>query len=269
MKIINVWKTNLKNSIKIISNLIKKYNYVSMDSEFPGIVGKPNKLRKEVKEDQYQILKCNVDLLQIIQLGFAFADENGKISSSSGCLQFNFHFNIESEMFAQDSIDLLLKSGVNFHNHEKKGIDVKTFGRLLINSGLISNENIKWITFHSGYDFGYLVKILTNKFLPFEKKEFFSLLKLFFPCSYDMKYLGICMQNLHGGLNKLADKFNVLRIGPDHQAGSDSLLTLNVFFKLKKIYFNGFMEKKYQGVLFGLNSENSKKFSFQISKKHN
>ena len=234
-----------------------------MDTEFPGVVAKPLNSKKEKKEDQYQILKYNVDLLHVIQLGFSFADENGKISSSSGCWQFNFYFNIEKEMFAQDSMDLLVKSGVDFYNHEKKGIDIEDFAGLLIESGLISNKNMKWITFHSGYDFGYLIRIITNKFLPMEKKDFFRLLKIFFPCSFDMKYLSVNTYDLHGGLNKLADKFNVLRIGPDHQAGSDSLLTLNVFFKLKDVYFNGFIDEKYQGVLYGLNLENPKDFSLQ------
>jgi len=129
----------------------------------------------------------------------------------------------------------------------------------LINSGLVLNKKIKWISFHSGYDFGYLIKILTNNFLPQNKNEFFNLLKLFFPCSYDMKYLGIYSNDLYGGLNKLAEKFKVSRIGPVHQAGSDSLLTLKVFFKLRDTFFKGKIEEKYQGILYGLGSINSKK----------
>ena len=35
-------------------------------------------------------------------------------------------------MFAQDSIDLLLRSGIVFKNHEEKGIDVAVFGELLM-----------------------------------------------------------------------------------------------------------------------------------------
>jgi hypothetical protein len=115
-------------------------------------------------------------------------------------------------MYAQDSIDLLKNSGIDFHkfgtlvffphverilsllpflccvtclfysfvnctlelinflspgavdvvdDEEHDGIDVDEFGELLMTSGLVLNDDIKWISFHSGYDFGYLVKLLT------------------------------------------------------------------------------------------------------------
>jgi CCR4-NOT transcription complex subunit 7/8 len=83
-------------------------------------------------------------------------------------------------MYAQDSIDLLKNSGIDFHKFgelqlcarrgdnrfffvqsEHDGVDVDEFGELLMTSGLVLNEDIKWISFHSGYDFGYLVKLLT------------------------------------------------------------------------------------------------------------
>lgn len=59
-------------------------------------------------------------------------------------------------MYAQDSIDLLTRSGIEFKRHEQNGIDVSHFGELLMSSGIVLTEDIKWITFHSGYDFGYL-----------------------------------------------------------------------------------------------------------------
>lgn len=59
-------------------------------------------------------------------------------------------------MYAQDSIDLLTRSGIEFKRHEQNGIDVSHFGELLMSSGIVLTDNIKWITFHSGYDFGYL-----------------------------------------------------------------------------------------------------------------
>lgn len=61
--------------------------------------------------------------------------------------------------------------------------------------------------------------------------------------------------SLHGGLQKLAEVLDVERIGPQHQAGSDSLLTACTFFKLQKSYFSpeshiGPIEK-YKNVLYG------------------
>jgi CCR4-NOT transcription complex subunit 7/8 len=51
-------------------------------------------------------------------------------------------------MYAQNSIELLTKSGIDFKRHEEYGIDVEHFGELLISSGLILSKDIKWITFH-------------------------------------------------------------------------------------------------------------------------
>jgi hypothetical protein len=74
--------------------------------------------------------------------------------------------------------------------------------------------------------------------LPSKEDEFFALLQVFFPCIYDIKFLMDSCANLHGGLSKIAETLNVIRIGPQHQAGSDSLLTAATFFKLKNQYFN-------------------------------
>lgn len=40
------------------------------------------------------------------------------------------------------------------------------------------------------------------------------------------------VEGLHGGLSSLADTLQIERIGPMHQAGSDSLLTAQTFFAL-------------------------------------
>ncbi len=135
-------------------------------------------------------------------------------------------------MYAQDSIDLLHQSGIDFARHESMGIDVVAFGELLVPSGLVLVDDVTWVSFHSGYDFGYLLKLLISRPLPDTEKEFFSLLPLYFPNLYDIKYLTATSDMFHGGLNKLGDDLNIMRIGQKHQAGSDSLLTEQVFFKI-------------------------------------
>ena len=67
-------------------------------------------------------------------------------------------------------------------------------------SGLVLREPVKWLSFHSGYDFGYLLNLLTNQNLPKTESEFFELLKLYFPNVYDVKYLMKSCKNLKGGL---------------------------------------------------------------------
>ena len=43
---------------------------------------------------------------------------------------------------------------------------------------LLAPAQIQWITFHSGYDFGYLLKILTCQPLPATDAEFFEILQV-------------------------------------------------------------------------------------------
>lgn len=55
---------------------------------------------------------------------------------------------VRTDMFAQDSVELLRNSGIDFLSHKEYGIDACDFGEHLIASGLVLNENIKWISFH-------------------------------------------------------------------------------------------------------------------------
>ena len=127
------------------------------------------------------------------------------------------------------------------------------FAELLISSGCVLNDEVKWVSFHSGYDFGYLIKILTCKRLATEEDDFFSELKLYFPCFYDIKFLMKACEGLKGGLNKLAEDLEVERIGPEHQAGSDSLLTQATFYKMRKLFFEDEMEDdRHMNILYGL-----------------
>lgn len=64
-------------------------------------------------------------------------------------------------------------------------------------------------------------------------------------------------KSLKGGLQEVADDLQVPRIGPQHQAGSDSLLTATTFFKMRGKFFEDAIDPKYMGVLYGLNSSTS------------
>ena len=97
-----------------------------------------------------------MDLLKIIQLGLAFSDKAGVFAPGCPCWQFNFKFSLASDMFAQDSIDLLVKSGISFEDHQERGIDPLRFGELIMSSGLVLDEKVVWTSFHSGYDYGYV-----------------------------------------------------------------------------------------------------------------
>ena len=243
------------------------------DTEFPGVVARPIGSFKSSSEFHYQTLRCNVDLLKIIQIGLTLCNEEGQLAPGICTFQFNFKFSLKcatarlllatapplprrqrrarpsqhaltcpvllrsDDMYSQDSINLLERSGLNFAEHEERGIDPIYFSELLISSGIVLCDDVKWISFHSGYDFGYLLKVLTCRALPLEEDKFFEQLKLYFPQIYDIKHLMKSCENLKGGLNKLAEDLEVERIGPEHNAGSDSLLTQATFFKMRQLFF--------------------------------
>ncbi|KAK3419647.1 hypothetical protein EUGRSUZ_G00324 [Eucalyptus grandis] len=208
-----------------------------MDTEFPGIVVRPVGNFKNSSEFHYQTLKENVDILKLIQLGLTFSDERRNLptcGSDKCCInQFNF------------------RDGINFKKNRDRGINAVRFGELLMLSGIVLNDNVHWVTFHSGYDLGYLLKVLTCQTLPDTQAGFFKLIHMYFPTLYDIKHLMKFCDSLHGGLNKVAELLKVERVGVCHQAGSDSLLTSSTFKKLKESFFSGSLEK-YSGVLYGL-----------------
>lgn len=255
----DVWDDNLEEEFDLIREIVDDFPYIAMDTEFPGIVLRRIGNFKNNSDSLYHTLKANVDLLKLIQLGLTFSDEDGNLPTCGTdrfCVwQFNFReFDVSNDVFANDSIELLRQSGIDFEKNSQRGIDANRFGELLMSSGIVLNQEVQWVTFHSGYDFGYLLKLLTCQSMPDSQAGFFDLIKLYFPTVYDIKHLMKFCNSLHGGLNKLAELLDVERVGVCHQAGSDSLLTSCTFRKLKESFFNGSTER-YAGVLYGLENE--------------
>uniref|UniRef100_A0A7C9D7V4 poly(A)-specific ribonuclease n=1 Tax=Opuntia streptacantha TaxID=393608 RepID=A0A7C9D7V4_OPUST len=260
IQIREVWNHNLEEEFALIREVVDDYPYVAMDSEFPGVVIRPVGNFKNISDYNYKTLKDNVDMLKLIQLGLTFSDEKGNLptcGTDKFCIwQFNFReFDVGEDVYASDSIELLEQCGIDFKKNNEMGIDSIRFAELLMSSGIVLNDSIKWVTFHSGYDFGYLLKLLTCRDLPETQAGFFNLINIYFPIVYDIKHLMKFCNSLHGGLNKLAELLEVERIGVCHQAGSDSLLTSCTFRKLKENFFSGSLEK-YAGVLYGLGVDN-------------
>ena len=75
------------------------------------------------------------------------------------------------------------------------------------------------------HQFKMFLKLLTQTKLPEDEGEFFKLLRVYFPTVFDIKYLMKSCKQLQGGLQDIADQMQIKRVGRQHQAGSDSLLT--------------------------------------------
>lgn len=261
VEIREVWADNVDAEFAVIREIIDDYRYVAMDTEFPGVVCRPVGGNYRTNDEyNYVTLKANVDMLSLIQLGLTLCDESGALpprgTGGRPCAwQFNFRgFDPRSDPANADSIDLLRKSGIDFDRFLAEGVDTARFAELLMSSGVVLNDDLQWVTFHSGYDFGYLLKALTAQNMPDTMSGFFDLIRVYFPVVYDIKHLMRFCGSLHGGLSRLGELLAVERVGTCHQAGSDSLLTLQCFNKLKDAYFRGSVEN-YAGVLYGLVSD--------------
>lgn len=244
----------------------------------------------------YQCLRTNVDMLKVIQIGITLFNEDGETpparpastdaeynmggrrGNQQGPIpyswQFNFKFSTKDDMYNEKSIESLQMAGIDFNALERDGIDPHDFAALLIPSGLVCYDDVRWISFHGGYDFGYLTKLLICTMLPNDEREFVAKMKLYFPVAYDVKHLMKYAIKLHNsgmlspsdpsnveilqkfehksGLENIAEALKIKRVGTAHQAGSDSLLTGKVFFQMRDKIFNGQIPSEHVGKVWGL-----------------
>ena len=99
----DVWGYNLEEEMRRLNRLVKKYPFVAIDTEFPGVVARPCGVFNTNSDYEYALFKVNVDLMKIIQLGLSFFDENGLQPEPIHTWQFNFRFHLSEEMYAQVS----------------------------------------------------------------------------------------------------------------------------------------------------------------------
>lgn len=184
-------------------------------------------------------------------MGITLCKASGEVAEDVPTWQFNFKFDPEKDQSNKESMQLLRSSGFNFQEHNNRGIDSTRFSELLTMSGLVLNSKVRWISFHGDYDFAYLIRLLTGEDLPESKEEFDKVLHIFFPHIFDVKFMSHEYNCANIGLNKLADQLNVKRLGIKHQSGSDSRLTAETYFVIKKKYCADKGEDAYDGILFG------------------
>lgn len=232
--IMEVYEDNFIEQIKYIGDLLDEYNYIGMDTEFPGTVFHVENMTEDF---YYKSLKKNVDKLKLIQLGITLTNDKGEYPNNSPyhTWQFNLEFDKDTELYKDESMDMLKKCGINFDKLKKKGIKHNIFAQYFMVSNLVLNPDVHWVSFHGSYDFGYLLKLLINSDLPQTEDEFVNKLNLYFINFYDIRVMVKDNDNLFKkSLKRLAEMLEVRREGQEHQAGSDSMVTIDVFFKLKK-----------------------------------
>lgn len=210
-----VWAQNLDEEMARIRDVAEVFQHVAMDTQFPGIVARPTGPFNDWADYNYQMLKCNVDLTRVIQIGFTFSDARGNRPKGICTWRFNFGFNPSKDLYSQESIEAIRQTRAQDFpaRHMQQGIDPLKFGELLMGSGLVLSEEIRWITFCSLdrfnerptedggpgrpsdppwvtfcglYDFGHMLQLLTNQPLADEVPGFYEALDLFFPSRCDV-----------------------------------------------------------------------------------
>jgi len=250
--IVEVYEENFIEEINKLTELLEDYNYIGMDTEFPGTV---YSIKNMCDDFYYKSLKTNVDNLKLIQLGITITNEKGEYPKNYPyhTWQFNLEFDKNVDKYHPSSINLLKQSGIDFEKLKSRGISHQEFARYFMTSNLVLNPDINWISFQGSYDFGYLLKLLLGTELPEKEEDFVDYLNIYFVKYYDIRMLVKGHQNMQGGLNRLAEQLNVQRLGMIHQAGSDSMITSEVFFKLiQGGYINENKLEDFKNILHGI-----------------
>lgn len=221
-----VWENNFDEEFNALLQTVLKaggrHAILAMDMEFPGFLCEHPRFSSPA--EHYQALRCNVDQLWPIQFGIAVMGTNGV---SRGVWTFNLRFDASIDKHAPESLEFL--SGIDFPRHRMHGIDTKAFGRQLADSSLVRGIAPCWLTFSGSYDWGYLLKLVTlGCALPSSSSEFDRVLAVYCPQRRELRdFLPPRAQRL--SLEKLGSKHGVKRWGTAHTAGSDALLTLDLF----------------------------------------
>ncbi|KAF4360599.1 hypothetical protein F8388_017625 [Cannabis sativa] len=135
-----------------------------MDTEFSGVVIQPSvdpTLRTSQAIAHYEVLKANVDRLNLIQISLILSDDEGNLpdlgTNSLYIWDFNFKdFDVACDTHAHDSVELLKRQGIDFERNREFDWEVDqslslTIAKNILRGRLCSNVD------HSR---GFLKKVL-------------------------------------------------------------------------------------------------------------
>lgn len=219
-----VWDWNLNVEFDAMVAAVKsgKSSIVALDTEFPGFLR--GGCRTVPRDVRYQTLRENVDRLRLIQVGLAVAGTDGSLR---GVWNFNLQFDVTVDLHTESAVNFLRRAGIDFDRHAHQGIEAKSLGWRLARSCLVGAHpgTPLWVTFTGEYDFGFLLKLMTCDLpLPHSSGTFDALLATFCPKRHELR-----SELPTGSLENLSREKRVNRRGMAHTAGSDALLTLEMY----------------------------------------
>jgi CCR4-NOT transcription complex subunit 7/8 len=232
-----VWGWNFESEFEVLLKMALNHGdpngvILALDMEFPGFIAQePRSANPTLR---YQALRENVDRLRPIQVGVAVSGPGGNLR---GVWCFNLKFDVAVDLHQEKAVSFLRSAGLDFPRHAKEGIEAAALGKKLAASKLVGTHTATpwWLTFSGQYDMGYLLKLLTdNSPLPQSQEAFDVAVSKFCPRHHELR-----AQLPFGSLDTLARRYSVRRYGRAHTAGSDALLTLELFNSLQPAAASG------------------------------
>ncbi|KNA20986.1 hypothetical protein SOVF_047370 [Spinacia oleracea] len=224
-----VLPSNFNQEIDLLRHKLHSFPNISIDTEFKG-------LKRVITRDLpdleiYEGLKNNVSYTNLREIGITVSDNGGVIG---GIWRFDFIPSKKARIVECDCIPL---SDEFMEKFRKVWVDF--------------HGKVKWFTFSSYVDIAYLVALLEKQPLPnlitrLKKQEsdeeedgFVELVQRWFGRVYDLKVMGKHQEVFLGnnkflGLEKLAEMIGVKRLGKEHDAASDSLLTAEILRRFRE-----------------------------------
>lgn len=204
-----MWSHNLEDEMAKIQDHIESFQFISLDTLLPGIVARPTGPFENYADYNYHTLRSNVDLTRAIQISLTLSDENGTRPTGISTWRFNIAFDAAKDLFGQAAND----GEIDFIRHRDQGIEASMFGEVLMSSGLVLNDEVKWVvycghcnfadraeekipgraggepattTFCGLYNFAHMLQILTSQPLPDDMPGLREAFDLFFPSRCDL-----------------------------------------------------------------------------------
>ncbi|KAA0155179.1 hypothetical protein FNF29_01930 [Cafeteria roenbergensis] len=250
VEVIDVWEGTIDEEMTKLRKLVERFPFVAMDTSFPGIVARPLRplsegpaklTARDVEEYHYQSIRLNVDVMPVLQVGLTLFDASGNMPPGGPVWQFNMRFDPTNDLASPFALDQMRRTGLDLERLSREGVPHSRLGEVLMVSGLVLVEGPKWVTFQSGYDMAFLLKLLTCRPLPETASGFAEQLGLYFPAVVDCKCVcgSVKRPALSGGLAAVASALGVPRPPTGRQAGATSLLTMGTFVALAKALGTG------------------------------
>jgi len=242
LDIVNVWSYNLEAELDNIYSYIRLLPNVVFSVNSPGLILRPLGDFRSREDFHYQTMRCNVEVTKVIQLQLTIADDESLAHGGFPLWVFNFHFDQQNDAYPDG---LLQTKSVQYREKLKTyGINPVVFAESLFTSGLLLNERLRWIGFNCLYDFGYLLRMVSNKPLPPTEDEFIEQLQSYFPLFYDTRLL-VQVSPLKTELQREVEELVKLRHTLQYEANSK---TMWLFSRVCK----SVDEASCRNILFGL-----------------